>query len=64
MNITLQQAHKAIQAAEKKAQELGVKMNIAIVDSGANLTSFSRMDGAWLGSIDIAIKKSKNSKIF
>src|SRR5690606_36623584 len=64
MNITLQQAHKAIQAAEKKAQELGVKMNIAIVDSGANLTSFSRMDGAWLGSIDIAIKKAKTARYF
>jgi len=64
MNITLQQAQKAIQAAEKKAQELNVKMNIAIVDSGANLTSFSRMDGAWLGSVDIAIKKAKTARFF
>lgn len=64
MNITLQQAQKAIEAAEKKAREIGVKMNIAIVDSGANLTSFSRMDGAWLGSIDIAIKKAKTARYF
>src|SRR5699024_6093510 len=64
MNITLLQAQKAIQAAQKKAQELGLKMNIAIVDSGANLTSFSRMDGAWLGSIDIAIKKAKTARYF
>ncbi|UJH91555.1 heme-binding protein [Antarcticibacterium sp. 1MA-6-2] len=64
MNITLQQARKAIEAAEKKAREMGVKMNIAIVDSGANLTAFSRMDGAWLGSIDIAIKKAKTARYF
>lgn len=64
MNITLKQAQKAIEAAERKAQELGVKMNIAIVDSGANLTAFSRMDGAWLGSIDIALKKAKTARFF
>ena len=64
MNISLKQAKKAIEAAESKAQEIGVKMNIAIVDSGANLVSFSRMDGAWLGSIDIAIKKAKTARYF
>jgi len=64
MNITLQQAEKAIQAAQKKAAEMGVKMNIALVDAGANLTAFARMDGAWLGSVDIAIKKAKTARFF
>lgn len=51
-------------AAEAKASEIGVPMNIAILDSGANLKTFLRMDGALLGSIDIALKKAKTSAIF
>ncbi len=64
MNITLQQAQNAIEAATRKSDELGVKMNIAVVDSGANLTAFGRMDGAWLGSADIALKKAKTARFF
>ena len=64
MNITLKQAEAAIQAAQQKATELGVKMNIAVVDAGANLTAFARMDGAWLGSLDISIKKAKTARFF
>lgn len=64
MNITLEQAQKAIEAAIKKSEELGVKMNIAVVDSGANLTAFGRMDNAWLGSADIALKKAKTARFF
>lgn len=64
MNITLKQAQTAIEAAEKKSKDLGVKMNIAVVDSGANLTAFARMENAWLGSIDIAIKKAKTARFF
>ncbi len=64
MNITLQQAEKAIAASKKKADELDLKMNIAIVDGGANLKAFARQDGAWLGSIDIAIKKAKTARYF
>lgn len=64
MNITLQQAEKAIAASKKKAEELDLKMNIAIVDGGANLKAFARQDGAWLGSIDIAIKKAKTARYF
>jgi uncharacterized protein GlcG (DUF336 family) len=63
MNVTLAQALKVIAATEKKSKELDVKMDIAVVDSGANLTAFARMDGAWLGSVDIA-KKSKNRQVF
>ncbi|MDZ7691967.1 MAG: heme-binding protein [Balneolaceae bacterium] len=64
MDISLTQAENAIEAAKEKAKELDVKMNIAIVDAGANLKAFARIDGAWLGSIDIAIKKAKTARYF
>lgn len=64
MNITLEQAEKAIAAAKQKAVATDTKMNIAIVDAGANLVAFSRMDGAWLGSLDISIKKAKTARFF
>ena len=48
----------------RKSTEIGVKMNIAIVDAGGNLVMFERMDDAWLGSIDIAIKKAKTAVMF
>lgn len=64
MNITLSQAEAIISAAKEKAQDLGTKMNIAVVDQGANLVAFARMDGAWLGSLDIAIKKAKTARFF
>lgn len=57
-------AQRMLEAAVKKSTELGVKMNIAIVDQGANLKAFQRMDGAWLGSIDIACKKAKTARLF
>ena len=57
-DITLEQAQKIVEAARKKAEEIGTKMNIAVVDAGANLKAFARMDGAWLGSIDISVKKA------
>lgn len=63
-DITLEVAQKAIAAAVKKAEELGTKMDIAIVDAGANLKAFVRMDGAWLGSIDIAIRKARTARFF
>ena len=64
MGITLQQAQAAIQAAHSKSLDLGVKMNIAVVDAGANLTAFIRMDDAWLGSLDISIRKAKTARYF
>lgn len=64
MNITLAQAEKMIQAAQQKATAIDTKMNIAIVDAGANLVAFARMDGAWLGSLDISIKKAKTARFF
>jgi len=64
MNITLEQAEKIIAAAQNKAKEINTKMNIAVVDAGANLVAFARMDGAWLGSLDISIKKAKTARFF
>ncbi len=63
-DITLTQAQGAVDAAVKKAQELNLRQDIAVVDVGANLKAFVRMDGAWLGSIDIAIKKAKTARFF
>lgn len=63
-DITLEQAEKIVAAARAKAAEIGTKMNIAVVDAGANLKAFARMDGAWLGSIDISIKKAKTARFF
>lgn len=62
--INLEQARVAVSAALDKSKEIGVKMNIAVVDAGANLKAFARMDGAWLGSIDIAIKKARTARFF
>jgi len=62
--ITLKEAKAIIAAAEKKAAELGQPMNIAVADSGGNLIAHVRMDGAWIGSIDISIKKAYTSRAF
>lgn len=64
MNITLEQAEAAIKAAKARSKKLKVLMNIAVVDSGANLVAFAKMDNAWLGSIDISIKKAKTARYF
>ena len=64
MGITLKQALAAVDAAHQKALDMNVKMNIAVVDAGANLVAFARMDDAWLGSLDIAIKKAKTARFF
>ena len=64
MGITLEGARKIILAAQKKAEEIGQPMNVAVVDEGGNLIAFERMADAWLGSIDIAIKKAWTSRAF
>lgn len=64
MHVTIEAAAKAIEAARKKAAGLKTQMCIAVVDSGANLKAFYRMDDAWVGSIDIAIKKAKTAVYF
>src|ERR1043166_2598477 len=62
--VTLKEARSVIAAAEKKAAEIGQPMNIAVADAGGNLVAHVRMDGAWIGSIDISIKKAFTSRAF
>lgn len=64
MHITIENAAKAIEDAVKKAREIDTFMCVAIVDSGADLKAFHRMDDAWVGSIDIAIKKARTAVFF
>ena len=62
--VTLEDARKVIAAAESKAVELGQPMNIAVADAGGNLVAHVRMDRAWIGSIDISIKKAFTARAF
>ena len=62
--ITLQDARRVIAAAEQKAIAIEQPQNIAVVDTGGNLLAFVRMDRAWLGSIDVAIKKAFTARAF
>jgi uncharacterized protein GlcG (DUF336 family) len=62
--VSLADARRVIDAAEKKAREIGQPMNIAVADEGGNLVAHVRMDGAWLGSIDISINKAFTSRAF
>jgi len=63
-DLTLEAAERILAAATKKAVELGTRMDIAVVDAGGNLKAFVRMDGAWLGSIDISIRKARTARWF
>jgi len=63
-DLTLEAAERIVAAAKKKAAEINTKMDIAVVDAGGNLKAFVRMDGAWLGSIDIAQRKARTSRWF
>lgn len=62
--VTLNEARQVIAAAEQKAEAIGQPMNIAVVDAGGNLVAHVRMDGAWIGSIDISINKAFTSRAF
>jgi uncharacterized protein GlcG (DUF336 family) len=62
--ITLADARRIIAAAERKAEEIGQPMNIAVVDAGGNLVAHVRMDRAWIGSVDISIKKAWTARAF
>ena len=63
-DLTLEASEKIIAAAKKKAAQLNTRMDIAVVDAGGNLKAFARMDGAWLGSIDISIRKARTARWF
>jgi len=62
--LTLEGAERIVAAAKKKAADLNTLMDIAVVDAGGNLKAFIRMDGAWLGSIDISIRKARTARWF
>lgn len=62
--VTLNDVRRVIAAAEKKAAEIGQPMNIAVADAGGNLVAHVRMDEAWIGSIDISIKKAFTARAF
>ncbi len=62
--VKLEDARRVISAAEKKATELGQPMNIAVADEGGNIVAHARMDNAWIGSIDISMKKAYTSRAF
>lgn len=62
--VTLEEARRVIEAAERKASEIRHPMNIAVVDEGGNLVFHVRMGGAWIGSIDISINKAYTSRAF
>ncbi len=63
-SASLEDARRVIAAGEQSARDIGQPMNIAVVDAGGNLISHIRMDGAWLGSIDIAINKAFTARAF
>ena len=63
-NITHKEALEVLLAAQKEATKQKALVNIAVVDAGANLKAFLRMDESYIGSIDIAIKKAKTSRYF
>jgi uncharacterized protein GlcG (DUF336 family) len=64
MSITLEGARRVIAAAEKRADEIGQPMNVAVVDAGGNLVAHVRQDNAWVGSIEISISKAWTSGAF
>ncbi len=63
-DIGLSDAQVIVDAAVKKATEIATLMDITVVDAGGNLKAFARMDGAWLGSIDISVKKARTARFF
>jgi uncharacterized protein GlcG (DUF336 family) len=64
MTLTLEQAQVILHAATAKAREIGIAASVVVLDAAGHLKGFSRMDDAWLGSIDVAMKKAKTSVLF
>ncbi len=61
--LTLAGARAVLEAAERRAVEIGVPMDIAVVDDGGYLLAFARMDGAKISSVQIALTKAESSAI-
>src|SRR6266436_178660 len=64
LSLDLADARRIIAAGERKAIELRIPYNIAVADAGGGLVAHVRMDGAWLGSVDIAINKAWTARAF
>jgi uncharacterized protein GlcG (DUF336 family) len=64
MPLNAERARAVIAAAETKAQSMGVPVVVTILDAGVHLKALSRMDGAPLASIDIALKKARTAALF
>lgn len=64
VDVTMEQAQAIVDTGVRRARELDLLMNVAVVDAGGHLKCFARMDGAWLGSIDIAIRKAVTARLF
>lgn len=62
--IDTRQAQRVLAACEARAAAMGVAVNIAILDAGVHLKAFLRMDGAVLGSIDLAMRKAATAVLF
>ena len=62
--ISIDDARRIIAAGEERAARIGVPANIAVLDAATHLKAFSRMDGALLGSIDIAVSKARTAALF
>ncbi|WP_312165614.1 heme-binding protein [Phenylobacterium sp.] len=62
--MTIDDARRIIAAGEARARDIGVPVNVAVLDAGAHLKAFARMDGALLGSIDIAVNKARTAALF
>ncbi len=63
-SVSLDEARDVITAGERQAQQIGQPVNIAVVDVGGNLVAHARMDGAWIGSVDISINKAFTARAF
>jgi uncharacterized protein GlcG (DUF336 family) len=64
MPLTSDEAEAVVKAAKAKAANIGIAVSVVVLDFGGHLKAFSRMDGAWLGSIDVAMKKARTSVLF
>jgi uncharacterized protein GlcG (DUF336 family) len=64
MQVTVAQAKTVIAAGEAKAAAIGIGVIVAVLDAGAHLKAFIRMDGAVLGSIDLATAKARTAVLF
>ena len=62
--VSLEDARRVIAAGEEAANEIEQPQNIAVVDAGGNLVAHLRMDGAWIGSVDISINKAFTARAF